>query len=114
MAERFESFTDFWPFYVCEHSAPLTRAQHFIGTATIIPLAAAAWLSSPWFILMIPVSAYGFAWIAHFYIECNRPTTLTHPFWSLIGDLKMFGHNYTGHMSEEIERSRRIRESRIC
>ena len=109
MQERFESFSDFWPFYVCEHRAPLTRALHFIGTSTIFPLALLAWFTSPWFLLAIPVNAYGFAWIAHFFVEHNRPATFTYPAWSLLGDFRMFGLMCIGRMSCEVERCLRIR-----
>ena len=110
MAERFKSFSEFWPFYVCEHSAPLTRVLHFIGTLTIIPLLGLAWYSSPWFLLAIPVSAYGFAWIAHFFVEHNRPATFTYPVWSLAGDFRMFGLMCIGRMGDEVDRCLRIRQ----
>jgi hypothetical protein len=109
MAERFETFVEFWPFYVCEHSLPLTRALHFIGTATILPLLFLAWQSSPWILLLIPVFAYGFAWAAHYFVEHNRPATFTYPVWSLRGDFKMFGLMCIGRMGREAERCRLLR-----
>jgi hypothetical protein len=84
--ERFSSFDEFWPFYVCEHSAPATRVLHFVGTVTLVPLALAGILFNPWFVLAIPFSACGFAWVAHLFVERNRPATFTHPYWSLLGD----------------------------
>jgi hypothetical protein len=104
MTKRFASFADFWPFYVCEHSAPLTRLLHFIGTATIIPLLVASFWFDPLFVLLIPVSAYGFAWVAHFLVERNRPATFSHPLWSLLGDLRMFALMCAGRMSAEVQR----------
>lgn len=109
MAERFRSFSDFWPFYVCEHGTPLTRTLHFVGTSTIIPLVVLAWYFSPWFLLAIPFSAYGFAWIAHFFVEHNRPATFTYPVWSLMGDFKMFAYMCIGRMGEEAERCQHLR-----
>jgi hypothetical protein len=32
---------------------------------------------------------YGFAWIAHFFIEHNRPATFKYPFYSFAGDWVM-------------------------
>ncbi len=29
---RFNSFSEFWPFYVTEHSKPATRLLHLVGT----------------------------------------------------------------------------------
>jgi hypothetical protein len=109
MAERLAHFSEFWPFYVCEHSAPLTRLLHFIGTGTIIPLLAVALWIDPLFVLLIPVSAYGFAWVAHFFVERNRPATFTYPLWSLLGDLRMFGLMCAGRMGAEVERCRQLR-----
>ena len=108
MESRFKTFAEFWPFYVSEHGLPLTRKLHFIGTSTIIPLIALAWFSSPWFLLAVPFSAYGFAWAAHFFVEHNRPATFTYPVWSLIGDFKMFGLMCAGRMHNEVERCRRV------
>ncbi len=30
--ERIENYSEFWDYYVAEHSQPLTRFLHFIGT----------------------------------------------------------------------------------
>jgi hypothetical protein len=98
------SFAEFWPFYVREHSNSLNRTLHFIGTATIAPLLVAAVLFDVLFLLLIPVSAYGFAWFGHFVIEKNRPATFSYPWWSLLGDFKMFGCMLSGRMGDEVRR----------
>ena len=36
------------------------------------------------------ISAYAFAWTAHFFVENNKPATFTYPVWSLRGDLKLW------------------------
>lgn len=100
----YRNFDEFWPFYVREHSKPLTRTLHFIGTASIAPLLFAGLLVSPPLLLLIPISAYGFAWFSHFAIQKNRPATFKHPIWSLIGDFKMFAYMLTGRMSNEVQR----------
>jgi hypothetical protein len=102
-AARFASFAEFWPFYVGEHSQPVTRWLHFAGTScAIVFIAAAVVLGPPWLLLAAPVAAYGFAWIAHFTVERNRPATFTYPLWSLLGDFKMYGLMWAGKMDAEV------------
>ena len=45
---------------------------------------------SAWLTFLLPISAYSFAWIAHFFVEGNRPATFVYPSYSLMGDLMMF------------------------
>ena len=106
MSTRYQSFAEFWPFYVCEHSLPRTRVLHFIGTATILPLFIYAVFYNLLVALLIPLSAYGFAWYSHFFVEKNRPATFVYPLWSLLGDFKMFGLMCCGRMEAEVQRCR--------
>ena len=34
----FDTFEQFWPYYVKEHAKPLTRLLHFIGTTIAVPM----------------------------------------------------------------------------
>jgi hypothetical protein len=43
----------------------------------------------PWIFLAL-VIGYGPAWIGHFVFEKNRPATFKYPFYSFIGDFRMF------------------------
>ena len=108
MSTRFSSFSEFWPYYVCEHSKPETRLFHFIGTSTIIPLLIFTVFFNFYAALLIPISAYGFAWYSHFFIEKNRPATFTYPIWSLLGDFKMFWLMCCRKMDEEVKRCEKI------
>ncbi|HEY3581995.1 MAG TPA: DUF962 domain-containing protein [Pyrinomonadaceae bacterium] len=97
--DRYQSFAEFWPFYVAEHSQPATRVLHLIGTTLGVTLvvyfiATGRW----WLILLALVPGYGFAWLAHFLVEKNRPATFKYPLWSLMGDYKMIGLMLTGRM----------------
>ena len=42
------------------------------------------------YLLFALISGYAFAWIGHFFIEKNKPATFKYPFYSFIGDHKMF------------------------
>ena len=108
MSTHFDSFSDFWPFYVCEHSKPETRRLHFIGTSTIVPIIIFAIFVNPYIALLIPVSAYGFAWYSHFFIELNRPATFNYPLWSLMGDFKMFWLMCFRKMDAEVLRCEKV------
>ncbi len=97
---RFESFWDFYPFYLGEHQNAACRRLHVVGSALVlVVLAAAIVLRNPWLLLLMPVVGYGFAWIGHFAFEKNRPATFTHPLWSLTGDWVMFFEVLTGRWS---------------
>jgi hypothetical protein len=102
---RFQSFAEFWPFYVREHSRPATRAMHFLGSTLVIAVLVAAIVWRQWWLLIaLPIVGYGFAWISHFTIEHNRPATFKYPLWSLAADWKMWLLMATGQMGKEIER----------
>ena len=95
--KEFKSFSDFWPFYLREHSNPRNRRLHFYGTAgTFVFLSFAVVFLDPRWLLGIPLCGYGFAWFGHFVVQKNRPATFKHPLWSLLGDYKMFFMMLTG------------------
>ncbi len=102
------SYREFWPFYVSQHQRPGTRVLHFIGTTgAILCLVAAIAAQTWWLLLLAPVAGYGPAWLAHVFVERNRPATFTHPVWSLIGDFHMYGLMWLGRMDGEIARLKR-------
>lgn len=102
------SYREFWPYYVSQHLQPGTRALHFVGTAAAILCVIAAVGAQAWWLLLLgPVAGYGPAWIAHAFVERNKPATFTHPVWSLIGDFHMFGLMCLGRMDAEIARLER-------
>lgn len=100
------NYTDFWDFYVQEHSKPATRALHFVGTS--LGLALLAWFiwSRLWYYIPLCFAVgYAFAWIAHFAIEKNKPATFKYPLWSFVSDYKMMWYMLTGRMTREVERA---------
>jgi hypothetical protein len=100
-----ETYDEFWDFYVKEHSKPLTRVLHFMGTSLGIVLL--VWLvgRGTWYYFPLCfVTGYAFAWFAHFVVEKNRPATFKYPFWSFISDYKMMWYMLTGRMDHEVER----------
>ncbi len=106
-ASRIETYREFWPFYLGEHSKPATRWFHFVGTLLGVACLVAG-LMTPYRYLIWgwPVASYGFAWFSHFFIEKNRPATFTYPFWSLISDYRMVAYMWVGRIGSEVARSR--------
>ncbi len=103
--QRYQSFAEFWPYYVREHSTPACRAMHFVGSTLAIGVLVAAAFYNPWLLVAVPLIGYGFAWIGHFAIEKNRPATFKYPLWSFIGDWKMWGLMLIGRMGAEVEKA---------
>ena len=86
-----KTFEDFWPFYLNEHSNPLNRKLHFIGTMFIHLICFYVFFTGQIKLMIyVPLVGYGFAWGGHFFIEKNRPATFKYPLWSLVADFKMF------------------------
>jgi hypothetical protein len=87
---RVQYYQDFWPFFLEQHSKPLTKKLHFIGTLTGLFLAVFGIIRGEGFwILLAPIVGYSFAWYSHFFVEKNRPATFRYPIWSFISELRM-------------------------
>ena len=97
--QRFETFAQFYPFYLGEHANRTCRRLHFIGSLGVLALVALAVQSgNAWWLLLAPLIGYGCAWVGHFYFEKNRPATFTHPWYSLLGDWRMFADILRGRV----------------
>ncbi len=101
---EFADFDEFFPYYVSQHSKPLTRKFHFAGThlGAAVGLVGAA-RGKPAWLAAVPVISYGMAWFSHFVIEKNRPATFGHPLWSLRGDVLMLARMWQGRDAELTE-----------
>lgn len=97
MTERYSTFAEFYPFYLQEHQNRVSRRLHVVGTALVIAVVVWALVFGPWRALWLaPLFGYGFAWVGHFFFERNRPATFKHPFYSLMGDFRLFFDCLTG------------------
>jgi hypothetical protein len=87
----YQSFNEFYPFYLSQHSNKQCRRLHFVGSAIVLFILIFAFITSNYSLLFfVPVVGYGFAWVGHFIFEKNKPATFKHPVYSLIGDWIMF------------------------
>ena len=88
---RFNTFAEFYPYYLSEHSNSTCRRLHFVGTSLLMLIFLLAFVAGTWWwLLALPVAGYGFAWAGHFFFEKNRPATFQYPFYSLLGDFVMY------------------------
>jgi hypothetical protein len=112
MAEqRYQTFREFWPFYLREHSKRTTRAMHYVGTTGVVLIVLGAILArSPLYLLLAPLSGYSWAWVSHFFIEKNRPATFKYPLWSLFSDFRMYALAIVGQLDRELDAAGVARE----
>ena len=103
--KQFQSFEEFWPYYLSEHSKPETRLLHALGT-TVGTLGAVALIATgKWrFLPLALVPGYGAAWLSHFLIEKNKPATFQYPLWSFLGDYKMLSLMLAGKLEAEVQK----------
>ncbi|MCU0823586.1 MAG: DUF962 domain-containing protein [Leptospira sp.] len=97
MDKEYKSLSEFFPFYMQEHSHPVNRALHFIGTSLALGCILSFFATFKFYILVLAlVSGYFFAWIGHFFIQKNRPATFKYPFYSFVSDWIMYAKMLTG------------------
>lgn len=77
--QRFESFSEFYPYYLDEHRDRNCRRLHFIGSVLVLAVLAGVMVTRAWlWLLAVPVIGYGFAWLGHFIFEKTvRPPSNT-------------------------------------
>jgi hypothetical protein len=99
---RYQSFSEFWPFYLAEHSKPGTRWLHLLGTTVGLLTVVYFVASGRWWLFPLGfIPGYGCAWFAHFVIEKNKPATFEYPLWSFMADYKMIALMVTGRLGDE-------------
>jgi hypothetical protein len=93
----FQSFAEFYPFYLTEHSNLTCRRLHFVGsTLTLACVAALVITRNPLWIVAALLCGYGFAWVGHFGFEKNRPASFKRPLYSFMGDWAMYRDIWAG------------------
>ncbi len=96
----FNSFSEFYPYYLSEHSNRICRRLHFIGsTAGLVCLLVFLIQGAGLWLLSALLIGYAFAWAGHFFFEQNRPATFRFPFYSFIADWIMYRDMLRGRIS---------------
>ena len=103
---RIQTYAEFWPFYLREHSHVWTRRIHIFGTTVAVMVAAhAVAIGEPSRLWLPPVIGYACAWPAHLLIEKNRPATFKYPAWSFVSDFKMAFLFWTRRLTPELTKA---------
>lgn len=98
---EFDSFAEFYPFYISQHSKTATRVVHVAGTGlAALNLVKSLAVGPRKQAFLTPVIGYGFAWFSHFVIEKNRPATFGYPAYSFLGDFRMLYDMARGRNAE--------------
>lgn len=106
MQSRIQTYSEFWPYYLREHSSSLCRRLHFFGTVlAIVGFVTFLITFDPILLLASVIGGYGPAWIAHFFVEKNRPATFTYPAWSFYSDFRMFFMWLIGRLPDELKKA---------
>lgn len=114
MSERIESFEEFWPFYLSEHSDANSRRVHFVGTSGWFASLAASTVVNP---IGFPLAMLGFGLIMKDGVERekNGPSfkhvaammalpTLASPILFPAGVVFAYGCAWAGHFLIEKNR----------
>jgi hypothetical protein len=100
---KFASFNEFYPYYLGEHSNPVCRALHYVGSTLALIIMLYSIISANYFgILAGLVVGYGFAWTGHFFFEHNKPATFQYPLWSFMGDWVMLKDFLSGKFRDSV------------
>ena len=99
MNNEYKSFSEFYPFYLSQHSNLICRRLHFVGSFMVLLIFFYIFYTGSWLlILLLPLVGYGFAWLGHFFFEKNSPATFKYPVYSLLGDWVMFKDMLIGNI----------------
>jgi hypothetical protein len=89
-SQKFDSFPDFYVFYLSQHTTPMCKRLHIVGPFVSLIALGIIIDTKCWVYLPVTVIIwYGFAWIGHFFFEKNKPATFSHPFLSFLSDFTM-------------------------
>ena len=97
MSEKaYQSFREFYPFYLSEHTNATCRLLHFIGSTLVLMALVYIIFTGAWaYIWVLLLLGYGPAWVGHFFFENNRPATFKYPLYSFMGDWVMYKDLWT-------------------
>lgn len=94
---KHNSFAEFYPFYLSEHSNRTCRRLHFLGSSLALVCFTLLALTLEFqYLFLALLCGYGCAWLGHFVFEKNKPASFKQPLYSFMGDWVMFKDILTG------------------
>lgn len=97
--KAFESFAEFYPFYLAEHSNRTCRRLHFVGSTLALGCLVLLIATGNFYWLLAGLlCGYGFAWVGHFMFEKNKPASFRRPLYSFQGDWAMYRDIWLGRI----------------
>ncbi|GLX81151.1 DUF962 domain-containing protein [Thalassotalea eurytherma] len=97
--KKYQSFEEFYPFYLSQHGNGVCRSLHYLGSAiALFCLSLCVKHGELIYLLYGLLGGYGCAWIGHFFFEKNEPATFQYPWYSFLGDWRMLWDFLTGKL----------------
>ena len=94
---HYKTFKEFYPFYLKEHNNVVNKSLHILGAGLFLIIFLLTLLTQKYrYFILCPIFGYGLAWIGHFVFQKNKPATFKYPFFSFVGDFRMFFETITG------------------
>jgi hypothetical protein len=90
MKLTFNSFAEFYPYYLEQHCNRISRLLHLLGILGGVACFLYGSVTARY--IWLPtglICGYACGWTGHFWFEKNRPATFGYPLYSLIGDFRM-------------------------
>lgn len=102
--KKYTLVKDFYPYHISQHQNTANRILHFIGTGLVGLCFITAMLFHKFiFFALMPVSAFGFAWIGHLVFEKNKSAKFKFLFLTLLCDFILFGDLVMGRQSFKVK-----------
>lgn len=115
MADRMQSFSEFWPYYLGEHRNPVCRMTHFVGTTGFFASLAVGVSQRPTTFGPVLLGVFVLGWIGFAFVERRMKATplllgmialavWAHPSMMLAAIACAYGAAWIGHFLIEHNR----------
>ena len=103
--KRFNTYREFWPYYLRDFRAAGEHERVLTGTVVMLFfLVFTILMGNVLFIAIALALACGFRFISVNAGQRVRPLTVTHPLWSLVSDVRLLAIVLLDRLAEEYER----------